>query len=162
MTPEGSEHDQPGDPSVSQLTAMIHSSGDQEEDYPHHVNSSDKKIHDRPATSSRSETTEANERTVLLGDRKADSIQHGHVSDLERQYTSDKSRFSVLSKLKNSVERARSYCYVLSHPKTWSARAVYRDAVMHPASLLPAVFLGLLLNILDALSYGMILFPFGK
>jgi sulfate permease, SulP family len=33
---------------------------------------------------------------------------------------------------------------------------------MHPASLLPAVFLGLLLNILDALSYGTILFPLGQ
>lgn len=34
--------------------------------------------------------------------------------------------------------------------------------MVRPASLLPAVFLGLLLNILDALSYGMILFPLGE
>jgi SulP family sulfate permease len=34
--------------------------------------------------------------------------------------------------------------------------------VLYPATLVPAVLLGLLLNILDALSYGMILFPLGE
>ena len=37
-----------------------------------------------------------------------------------------------------------------------------KSAVMEPISCLPAVLLGLLLNVLDALSYGMILFPLSQ
>ncbi|ODQ56026.1 hypothetical protein SAICODRAFT_74248 [Saitoella complicata NRRL Y-17804] len=40
-------------------------------------------------------------------------------------------------------------------------RDVWKHGVLRPASNLPAVVLGLLLNVLDALSYGMILFPLG-
>ncbi|KAK2877756.1 hypothetical protein FQN49_001232 [Arthroderma sp. PD_2] len=47
-------------------------------------------------------------------------------------------------------------------PRTWSKKAIYENGVELPISLLPAVFLGLLLNVLDALSYGMILFPLGE
>lgn len=36
---------------------------------------------------------------------------------------------------------------------------VYRECIVHPVSCLPSVFLGLLLNVLDGLSYGLILFP---
>ena len=38
----------------------------------------------------------------------------------------------------------------------------FRNVVAEPISCLPAVLLGLLLNVLDALSYGMILFPLGQ
>lgn len=50
--------------------------------------------------------------------------------------------------------------------KSWKiiqARQIdWRGTLLRPVRLLPAVFLGLLLNILDALSYGMILFPLGQ
>ncbi|RDW94123.1 sulfate transporter family protein [Aspergillus mulundensis] len=56
-----------------------------------------------------------------------------------------------------------STCFqTLCHPKSWDRRTVWQQGVVHPLSLLPSVFLGLLLNILDALSYGMILFPLGE
>ncbi|KAI0176212.1 sulfate transporter family protein [Hypoxylon sp. FL1284] len=48
------------------------------------------------------------------------------------------------------------------NPKTWDRRAVWQKAVIDPVHCLPAVIVGLLLNILDALSYGMILFPLGN
>jgi SulP family sulfate permease len=48
------------------------------------------------------------------------------------------------------------------NPKTWNRQSIWKQCVVHPASFLPAVLLGLLLNILDALSYGMILFPLGE
>lgn len=48
------------------------------------------------------------------------------------------------------------------NPKTWDRQTVWEKGIVHPAASLPAVFLGLLLNILDALSYGMILFPLGE
>ncbi|RYP06281.1 hypothetical protein DL765_009552 [Monosporascus sp. GIB2] len=47
-------------------------------------------------------------------------------------------------------------------PKTWNRRAIWQHAVVEPARCVPAVIVGLLLNILDALSYGMILFPLGN
>lgn len=46
-------------------------------------------------------------------------------------------------------------------PKSWNLRKVRIAVLDRPISVLPAVFLGLLLNLLDALSYGIILFPLG-
>ncbi|CAK3953750.1 related to sulfate bicarbonate oxalate exchanger SAT-1 and related transporters (SLC26 family) [Lecanosticta acicola] len=51
---------------------------------------------------------------------------------------------------------------VLANPKGWDMRAVGQNVIVRPASMLPSVFLGLLLNLLDALSYGIILFPLGE
>lgn len=48
------------------------------------------------------------------------------------------------------------------NPKTWDKKAVWQNVVIDPMHCLPAVVVGLLLNILDALSYGMILFPLGN
>ena len=59
--------------------------------------------------------------------------------------------------VENQEEDVRKSWKIISARKTdWKA------AVLRPVHLLPAVFLGLLLNILDALSYGMILFPLGQ
>lgn len=51
----------------------------------------------------------------------------------------------------------------LTNPKKWNRAAIWQGAVVAPVSCLPAVALGLLLNILDALSYGMqfLCFPLG-
>lgn len=51
-----------------------------------------------------------------------------------------------------------AYC----NPRTWNRRSIFQNGIVEPGRLLPAVFLGLLLNILDALSYGMIVFPLGQ
>lgn len=48
------------------------------------------------------------------------------------------------------------------NPKSWDMRKIGKKIVLEPVSMLPAVFLGLLLNLLDALSYGIILFPLGE
>lgn len=50
--------------------------------------------------------------------------------------------------------RAAEYVTVLSSPSKWDGRAIWHSAVVAPVSYLPAVLVGLLLNILDALSYG--------
>ncbi|KAG0028554.1 hypothetical protein BGZ82_008363 [Podila clonocystis] len=41
----------------------------------------------------------------------------------------------------------------------WTKQTVFRKFVVEPTSYMPAVILGLLLNLLDAVSYGMIIFP---
>lgn len=67
--------------------------------------------------------------------------------------------YAPLGKAKARVSRvARKF----QDPKTWDRRALWQNAVVAPVVCLPAVIVGLLLNILDALSYGMILFPLGS
>ncbi|KAK1830019.1 sulfate transporter family-domain-containing protein [Podospora conica] len=67
----------------------------------------------------------------------------------------------VANKLRRSKAQATHFCRVLGDPKCWDRRAIWRTLVVTPTASLPAVIVGLLLNILDALSYGMILFPLG-
>ena len=84
------------------------------------------------------------------------------VADLEDQKTDIRASPQPTQFIHQAIRKCRSCAHTLKHPKTWNPRAVWREGIMHPASLLPAVFLGLLLNILDALSYGTILFPLGQ
>ena len=79
--------------------------------------------------------------------------------DVEGQGISNRRPRSIPSKLISDTTRCSR---LLFSPKLWDGRAVWRNGVVYPVSLLPSVFLGLLLNILDALSYGMILFPLGE
>ncbi|KAK3943747.1 sulfate transporter family-domain-containing protein [Diplogelasinospora grovesii] len=51
---------------------------------------------------------------------------------------------------------------VVCEPNRWDRRAIWQHVFVAPVACLPAVIVGLLLNILDALSYGMILFPLGN
>ncbi|KAF2145708.1 uncharacterized protein K452DRAFT_220946 [Aplosporella prunicola CBS 121167] len=65
---------------------------------------------------------------------------------------------AVTRRVHAGVERVRG----AANPKSWDRETVLRAAVIDPARSLPAVFLGLLLNVLDGLSYGIILFPLGE
>lgn len=49
-----------------------------------------------------------------------------------------------------------------ARPEEWNGKALLHAVILDPIKLLPAVVVGLILNILDALSYGMILFPLGN
>ncbi|PIG89958.1 sulfate transporter family protein [Aspergillus arachidicola] len=84
---------------------------------------------------------------------------YGITEDVESQDT-------IRERKQNAFHKMFSSCMVcfqgLRHPKSWNGRTVWEQGVIYPVSLLPSVFLGLLLNILDALSYGMILFPLGE
>lgn len=102
---------------------------------------------------------EEDERAPLL---KKDSIkQHHHPDwiqgeqDLERQETKRKASWP---KLRNVVfwpkERGLDVARNVLNPKRWDRKAIWKHAVVEPVGFLPAVVLGLLLNILDALSYG--------
>ncbi|KAK6353736.1 hypothetical protein TWF730_008165 [Orbilia blumenaviensis] len=56
----------------------------------------------------------------------------------------------------------RSLAIKLSSPKSWNRQAIWANTVVAPISAVPAVALALLLNLLDGLSYGIILFPLGE
>lgn len=70
-------------------------------------------------------------------------------TDLEANYgTSDSSK--------------PSQSYSSSQDKWQAPKSENQNLFVRAASYLPAVFLGTLLNVLDALSYGMIMFPIGE
>ncbi|KAK9849199.1 sulfate anion transporter [Penicillium brevicompactum] len=99
------------------------------------------------------------EHTSLLSKSRSKSTQNYGASDVENQRVPIIRSPTALTKgLSNLAQCSRT----LSNPKSWNKRAIWEQAVAYPASLVPAVLLGLLLNILDALSYGMILFPLGE
>lgn len=144
--------------SVSALTNMMHIS-DHDTDIPPLEPLPEVVEHGwRPHIRTSLDSDRADEYTSLLSDRKQ-SGAYGDLSDIERQH---KQRKQLQSKWMRPVRKVRACTYTLVHPKTWSAKAIAQQAVVRPVKLLPAVILGLLLNILDALSYGMILFPLGQ
>ncbi|KAB8291127.1 hypothetical protein EYC80_009815 [Monilinia laxa] len=109
---------------------------------------------------------DSTERTPLLS---KPSPSHSHPDwirgdqDIESLHTK---RAPALSRLQNVLtstkERGTVIIETAFNPKRWNRRAIWQHCVMAPAQSLPSVLLGMLLNILDALSYGMILFPLGQ
>ena len=100
------------------------------------------------------------ERTSLLSKIPSKSLHHyGTVEDVESQGGVASRSSNILAK---GLTNFAKYSRALSNPKSWNRRAIWQEGVVYPISLIPAVLLGLLLNILDALSYGMILFPLGE
>ncbi len=112
----------------------------------------------------RESTPNVNEQTPLLPSKSARKLStHDVVQDVENQKMERPQSPVRLSRaLHNGAEKCRKCVHVVLHPKTWEPRMIWDKGILHPVSLLPAVFLGLLLNILDALSYGTILFPLGQ
>lgn len=76
---------------------------------------------------------------------------------LHRHDTSD-----PLNRSYPSLHKAAARAKHAVDPRHWDMRHIVRKGLVEPARTLPAVFLGLLLNLLDALSYGIILFPLGE
>ncbi|KAL4953916.1 sulfate transporter family-domain-containing protein [Aspergillus filifer] len=114
----------------------------------------------RPASINAQEEGPSTEQTSLLAKPSVSRLRsYGGVSDVEGQMYAPKETPgaipTALTKISDSFR-------MLARPKSWDRRTVWRQGVVRPLSLLPSVFLGLLLNILDALSYGMILFPLGE
>jgi SulP family sulfate permease len=87
------------------------------------------------------EPGEVTETTALLGGRKRPAKSSGWLERVEN--------------MKLSVERQ---FWTATHPGDWNWKNMGHTIV----GAVSAVMLGLLLNVLDALSYGMILFPLGE
>ncbi|KAL7935296.1 sulfate transporter family domain-containing protein [Trichoderma chlorosporum] len=107
---------------------------------------------------------EVSEHTPLLGRQDSASGASSSVDlDLEGQKSQARGRWlHGLAEQRNKMEhRFVQIAKVASSPRSWNRKAIWETAVVEPVSCLPAVAVGLLLNILDALSYGMILFPLG-
>ncbi|KAL4875837.1 sulfate transporter family-domain-containing protein [Aspergillus karnatakaensis] len=115
----------------------------------------------RPSASADGEEEIPTEQTSLLTTTPSrPSRSYGVVNDVEGQVFTPKE--TAGRALPRALSKISTTFQVLSHPKSWDGRVIWQRGVVHPLTLLPSVFLGLLLNILDALSYGMILFPLGE
>lgn len=113
-----------------------------------------------PSSAIYDEPERDNEHTSLLSKSRSKSTQnYGSAGDAENQGPAVKRPPNLIKKGISSVAH---YSRTISNPKSWDGQVIWKEAVVYPASLVPAVLLGLLLNILDALSYGMILFPLGE
>lgn len=86
---------------------------------------------------------------------------HGE-SDLESQRVKHSHSWPKLSNFAaGPFRKCKHIMRTIASPKSWDQKAIWKRGVVQPFGYLPAVLLGTLLNILDALSYGMILFPLG-
>ena len=101
-----------------------------------------------------------NENTSLLSKHLDSQRGYGLVGDVENQTISPGTKAG--NAFTNVPWSASRFFRVMCSPKSWDRRTVWQSGVVYPVSLFPSVLLGLLLNVLDALSYGMILFPLGE
>lgn len=121
--------------------------------------SKDARVRSSSSVNEDEEDTSTEQTSLLPKSTSRSPRTYGTASDVEGQVYTPKETSSAIP---NALSTISEFFHVLAHPKTWDRRAVWQRGIVHPLSLLPSVFLGLLLNILDALSYGMILFPLGE
>lgn len=111
-----------------------------------------------PVTIGRGIISQPSEQTPLLRKRSA----YGVVKDLESQEISIQPAPNMFTMaLGKCRARTSQVMRVVANPKSWNRHDIWKYGFRQPGSYIPPVILGLLLNILDALSYGMILFPLG-
>ncbi|KAL8929854.1 MAG: hypothetical protein Q9208_000998 [Pyrenodesmia sp. 3 TL-2023] len=113
----------------------------------------------KPVTVQDAIISQPNERTALLLKKQVcgGDNRNGSIHDLESQKQGclATSSTQIGNFLKSARERLLSGTTTAFSPKSWDGKAVREQALLKPATYVPAVILGLLLNILDALSYGM-------
>ena len=102
---------------------------------------------------------DATERTPLLGKDAPFETHHPDWIRGQRDLEGQEVRRKVSwPKLRNVIhwpkEKGYDIARVVANPKAWDRKAIFENAIITPLTCLPAVILGLLLNVLDALSYG--------
>ncbi|KAF2686554.1 hypothetical protein K458DRAFT_386515 [Lentithecium fluviatile CBS 122367] len=104
------------------------------------------------------------ETPLLPKPRRSEDSQRSHKTSF-MQGSSQLSHSTLQNRIAESFSAGRGHLSQLArsvgNPKNYTKDAVVNSAVAS-AQMTSAVFLGLLLNILDALSYGYILFPLGS
>ncbi|KAL8693015.1 MAG: hypothetical protein Q9218_002072 [Villophora microphyllina] len=122
----------------------------------------------KPVVVERGVISQPNEHTSLLLESQLYGNSDGNMYGTSRDLESQKSCRENLGKpnlrwfLSTITHRCRGVATRMCHPKSWDSKVIWQKGLLRPASFVPSVLLGLLLNILDALSYGMILFPLGQ
>ncbi|KAH3662034.1 hypothetical protein OGAPHI_006215 [Ogataea philodendri] len=96
-----------------------------------------------------------------------DETYSSYNGDIEAQEIESNSVFNVPAYQKYEQSSRRESALETVWQTLWAIRnadahTIGQECIVKPIQYLPAVFLGTLLNILDGLSYGMILFPIGE
>lgn len=100
------------------------------------------------------DTSTATERTPLIP-RDPDSAEAGKPTDIESQESRPKRWARRVMERGQKLEASVGHAFAVAiNPTRWDRKAIWQQTVVEPTSCLPAVAVGLLLNILDALSYG--------
>lgn len=160
VSPE-SKHSSRKSPSTSILTELLRNvtpveeGNTDEEEYNSTYDDTDVQI----VTVRNGIISQPHERTSLLKGKVCldlnDSRLYGLHHDIE---SSEGVRPGLMSAFRCSIMQPNEYVMTfgrrLLSPKTWGLKAIWRTGVINPAGYIPAVILGLLLNVLDALSYG--------
>ncbi|KAL9029799.1 MAG: hypothetical protein Q9196_001999 [Gyalolechia fulgens] len=121
-----------------------------------------------PVTVEQAIISQPTERTALLLNKQVYGSNNPNADNVDDDIEGQKSRHKITAFRNNgevwktALRHGRSATSRFLHPKTWNSKAVWEQVLLKPAGYIPPVILGLLLNILDALSYGMILFPLGQ
>ena len=105
--------------------------------------------------------SQPHERTSLLSKQAPYNTKrtgkYGSAPDLEDQQSAWASFGKGVKKFYTRTKRQAIYAAKISqNPQRWDGQQLYQQTIKRPASYIPPVILGLLLNILDALSYGML------
>lgn len=99
------------------------------------------------------------ERTPLLSGKRipgaTGTTVYNSIEDIEGQEESLKPKaHGIRGAIIRTKEQGHRVMSWISSPKSWNPQAIWSHGVRQPVGYVPAVILGLLLNILDALSYG--------
>lgn len=110
--------------------------------------------------------SQPSERTSLLLKKAGYAVngtpKSNSMNDVESQgLPQDRLAKKIRRSLMHGKERVARIGTAYPSPKSWGKRAVWVEGVRKPAGYIPSVILGLLLNILDALSYGTVPLLFG-
>ena len=113
----------------------------------------------QPVVVSEGIISQPSERTTLLLRKAAygseDAPTYGSLHDLENQRVAkESSMIKIRRALTQTQEKGARIGRTVISPKSWDKRAIWVHVIRQPANYVPPVILGLLLNILDALSYG--------
>lgn len=106
--------------------------------------------HVEPASTSAGPCDGISETTPLLSPGSHRSRSPEDLGDLESLKPRPRRSLSIGAE---AVKKIRHVASVMN-PKSWNKKSIWERGVMDPIRCLPAVIVGLLLNILDALSYG--------
>lgn len=147
--------------SSSALTNMIRKSrsnlrlkGDHEEQKPIETEGHES---DAPKVTLDQTDGPSDERTPLLSKPSQaadDSLAKNRAHDVEEQASRVKKQTKFRQLLNEAQENAAGAWQAVTSPKSWDRKIIFQKVIKDPVGLLPCVFLGILLNVLDALSYG--------